>query len=115
MPSSLGLEDMQILEYERRVKKFAITNPIVTFSQLRESFKGTNVFPYLDDTDSPTYKFLSAEFICDIDKFICWESDSRVPVEMKDTPKVHSNMLLLLGLIYCPDDSEGLEKTRIYY
>ena len=54
--ATLGLENMEILEYERRVKRFSFAaSKFITFYQLREAFKGTNVFPNLDNSDSPTY------------------------------------------------------------
>jgi hypothetical protein len=40
--SCLGLESMELLEYERRVKHFSFTGRnFVTFAQLCEAFQGT--------------------------------------------------------------------------
>ena len=72
---------MNVLEYERRVKKFACPEDkgFVSKVQLLESFKDVDVFGYMHDSDSLQYKFITSTFFADFSV----GSGLTIPLQMK--------------------------------
>ena len=61
------MQAMNVLEYERRVKKFVTqeNKGFISVHQLRESFNGTGLFEHLNDPESLRTKFLLSTFVAD--------------------------------------------------
>ena len=68
MDDVIEMADMNILEYEARVKRFAHPDNkgFINKFQLLEAFRGTKIFSYLSDATSMKTQFILSPFISDI-------------------------------------------------
>ena len=60
-----NLEQMQILEFEERVKQFAFPENLgyINLKQLKEAFKDTDIFVNIENKTSVQHKFYTSTFV----------------------------------------------------
>ena len=65
----LDLSEINVIDYERRIKKFAhpLNQGKVSILQLRQAFAGTGIFDQLGNPKSVVHKLIVSPFFCNLE------------------------------------------------